>query len=124
VAGGATLGKKYYLQTHAHRALIVAMAKPKSTEPVSIQLSIHPFEVGQSYFIRTVTYHLIGKLEAIADGFLILSSASWIADSGRFMQAIRDGKLDEVEPVGDAVVNIGSITDAFPWKHSLPKDQK
>lgn len=27
-----------------------------------------------------------------------LENAAWIADSGRFMQAIKDGELKEVEP--------------------------
>lgn len=90
------------------------------------QIDISDFEdfVGTKLFIRTVTYHLVGKVEKIVGHFLVLKNASWIADSGRFMNAIKDGKLDEVEPVGDAFVNINSITDMFPWKHSLPKDQK
>lgn len=83
-----------------------------------------PFKVGKSYFIRTVTYHLVGKVTGLQGDFLILSDASWVADSGRFMQAIEDGTLEEVEPVGTAFVNIASITDAFPWKHKLPTEQK
>ena len=35
-----------------------------------------------------------------------------------------DGTLNEVEPVGEAYVAIGSIVDAFPWEHTLPKEQK
>ena len=80
--------------------------------------------VGQKMFIRTVTYHLVGKVKKITGHFFVLENASWIPDSGRFMNAIKEGKLDEVEPVGDALVNINSITDMFPWKHSLPKEQK
>lgn len=80
--------------------------------------------VGKKLFIRTVTYHLIGKVEKIVGHFFVLSDASWIADSGRFMNCIKEGKLNEVEPVGDAFVNINSITDAFPWKFDLPKNQK
>jgi hypothetical protein len=76
------------------------------------------------WFIRTVTYHLIGRIVGRVDGFLLLKDASWVADSGRFMQAIKNGTLNEVEPVGDAVVNIGTITDAFPWTHGLPSSQK
>jgi hypothetical protein len=95
---------------------------PKSTSKPST--SVRPFEVGQSYFIRTVTYHLTGRVTVIVDGFLMLEDAAWIADSGRFMQAIVNGTLNEVEPVGKAIVNIASITDAFPWKHELPKTQK
>jgi hypothetical protein len=40
------------------------------------------------------------------------------------MNAIKNGTLSEVEPVGDALVNINSIVDVFPWKHDLPKEQK
>jgi len=83
-----------------------------------------PFKVGEAWFFRTVTYHLIGKVKKIVGKFLVLEKASWIADSGRFMQAIENGKLDEVEPVEEAVLNTDSITDAFPWKHKLPDEQK
>jgi len=83
-----------------------------------------PFKVGKSYFIRTVTYHLVGTVTSVSAGFLTLKDASWVADSGRFMQAIKNGALSEVEPVGDAIVNIASITDAFPWLHKLPTEQK
>jgi len=86
--------------------------------------TLTPFKKGQSYFIRTVTYHLIGKVKEIVGGFLVLEDASWIADSGRFMDALKKGSLSEVEPCGDAYVNVASVTDAFPWKHALPKDQK
>lgn len=83
-----------------------------------------PFEVGKSYFIRTVTYHLVGKVSSVIGTFLILHDAAWVADSGRFTQAIKNGALNEVEPVGDAIVNLGAITDAFPWVHALPDKQK
>ena len=80
--------------------------------------------VGEKLFIRTVTYHLVGKVKAVNGTLIELSDASWVADSGRFMQAIQNGTLNEVEPVGRCWVNAAAITDAFPWKHALPKDQK
>ena len=80
--------------------------------------------IGKAWFIRTVTYHLVGKVTGRVGTFLTLKDASWVADSGRFMAAIKSGLLSEVEPVGDAIVNINAITDAFPWKHQLPKEQK
>ena len=82
-----------------------------------------PFKKGKAYFIRTQTYHMVGKVEKITGEFIELSGASWVADSGRFMNAIKDGKLDEVEPVGIAFVNIRNIIDAFPWNHKLPDRQ-
>ena len=80
--------------------------------------------VGKAYFFRTVTYHLTGRVKKIIGNIFILEDAAWIADSGRFMQAIKEGKLNEVEPVGDAILNIATVTDIFPWKHNLPTEQK
>lgn len=80
--------------------------------------------VGGNWFIRTVTFHLVGRVVARHGDLYELADASWVADSGRFMQAIANGSLSEVEPVGSAMVNAGAIVDAFPWRHALPKDQK
>lgn len=85
---------------------------------------MHKDLIGQKLFIRTVTYHMVGKVEKVEDGFIKLSGASWIADSGRFSNAIKEGSLSEVEPVGDAYVSLGSIVDMFPWTHELPTQQK
>jgi len=85
----------------------------------------HSFQLGQCYFIRTVTYHATGRLESITDTDLVLRDAAWIASSGRFMQAIRDGELSEVEPLPDKmIISRGAIVDAFPWTHALPREQK
>lgn len=84
-----------------------------------------PFRVGEAYFIRTVTYFATGKVKAIVGSFLVLEDAAWIADTGRFREAIMKGILNEVEPVEvDMFVNVNSITDAFDWKHKLPREQK
>jgi len=80
--------------------------------------------VGRKYFFRTVTYHLVGRVERQAGKFLMLADASWVADSGRFMNAIQEGKLREVEPVGIAFLNMDTVTDFFPWDHDLPKEPK
>ena len=80
--------------------------------------------IGGKFFFRTVTYHLVGRVKKRIGKFLLLEQASWVADSGRFMNAIKDGSLDEVEPVGVAYVNTDSFVDFFPWKHSLPTEQK
>jgi hypothetical protein len=79
--------------------------------------------VGGKYYFRTVTYHLTGEVKKIVGRFAYLKTAAWIADSGRFQQAIKDGTLSEVEPVGDAFVNLDTVTDFFPWKHALPTKQ-
>jgi hypothetical protein len=80
--------------------------------------------IGKKWFIRTVTYHWVGKAEKLIGQVLIMSNASWVADSGRFMNAIKEGVLEEVEPVGMAGVNLATMTDIIEWKHDLPKEQK
>ena len=80
--------------------------------------------VGQKFFFRTVTYHIIGKVEKRIGSILELSTASWVADSGRFMNAIKDGTLDEVEPLGRWFINLSTVTDFGIWKHKLPTQQQ
>lgn len=80
--------------------------------------------VGNKVFIRTVTYFAVGKVESIEDGLIELSTASWVADTGRFSDAIKKGTLNEVEPVGRMGVSVGAIVDYFEWEHELPTEQK
>ena len=90
----------------------------------SFELNTMDDFIGKKLFIRTVTYHMTGKVKARIGNFFHLVNAAWIADSGRFMDAIKKGELNEVEPVGEALININSIVDMFIWKHELPKEQK
>jgi hypothetical protein len=82
------------------------------------------FAVGDKLFIRTVTFHLVGQVKAREGDWLMLTDASWVADSGRFHEAIETGSLSEVEHVGTAYVNLATATDAFPWAHELPTTSK
>lgn len=85
----------------------------------------HPYQIGQAYFIRTVTHYYTGKLERVTAKELVLSTAAWIADSGRFHYALKTGKLNEVEPFpGDIIVGRGAVVDAARWLHELPITQK
>ena len=84
-----------------------------------------PFKVGEKYFVRCVTHYMVGKLEEITGGFLVFSHASWIAGTGRVADFLKTGKANEIEPVeGLYRVAIGSIVDAFDWKHELFNAQK
>jgi len=83
-----------------------------------------PFAIGKAYLIRTVTYHMLGRIEKISGDFLVMADASWVADSGKFSTAITKGELSESEYVGDAIVNLTAIVDAFPWGHKIPKETK
>ena len=87
-----------------------------------------PWVCGQAYLIRTCTMTLLGRLIGIWPQELALADAAWIADTGRFADAINGGpsKLAEVEPMGrkPIIVGRGSIVDAVVWEHELAKEQK
>lgn len=95
-------------------------------EPRDIPIdSIDDF-VGKAFFFRTVTYHIVGKVEKILKNskILVLSDASWIADSGRFMNFIQTGNANEVEPIGEWFINLDTVVDFGQFKHSIKMDQK
>jgi len=84
------------------------------------------WEIGKNYFIRTVTMYYTGRLVAVTDHEIAIESAAWIADTGRFMQALQTGNFEEVEPFPEGSVLIGrmSIIDAHKFKGDLAEDQK
>lgn len=89
----------------------------------------HPFQIGKSYFIRTVTMILVGKLEKVFDSELVLSTASWVADAGIISEAMRSGlealSSTEIEPfVNDVIVGRGSLIDMTEYNFPLPTLKK
>lgn len=96
------------------KALLCETAEQPSSVPAF-------FTVGKAFFFRTVTYHLVGKIARIEGRFAILTDAAWVADSGRWSDAIANGTLKEVEPFpGEVALNLDTVTDACEWKHGLP----
>lgn len=90
---------------------------------------LQPFEIGSAYLIRTVTHIDIGIVVAVGEKEIILTNASWIADTGRFHDALTKGPsiLNEVEPYPEGenvIVGRGAIADACRWLHDLPLTQK
>jgi hypothetical protein len=102
----------------------------------SIKKSIHlpnqdgnaayPYEVGKNYFIRTVTHYFTGTLLYVGPQELLLENTSWIADTGRFSDALKKGTLNEIEPYpeGPVIIGRGSIIDASPWNFGIVMVQK
>lgn len=84
------------------------------------------WKVGANYFIRQVTHHLTGKLVAVTPQELVLEDAAWIADDGRFAQAVDKGEFSEVEPFPSGrrvIVGRGALIDAIEIP-SVPRSQK
>ena len=79
--------------------------------------------LNKNVFIRTATHYHTGKLISVADGFLMLENASWIADTGRFNNFLKNGNYKECEPFPSEVcVAIPAIIDICEWEHELPSE--
>jgi len=83
------------------------------------------WEIGKIYLIRTVTMVDTGKLVGFNEHELILEDAAWIADTGRFSDALKKAEFNEVEPFPDGrvIIGRGSVVDAVQIKLS-PRSQK
>ena len=93
------------------------------------ELEQHPYAVGKSYLIRTVTFTYVGKLKSVFKNELILENASWCADTGRFNECLKNGLessiTSEIEPYSDdVIISRGAIVDATEYKHPLPTKAK
>ncbi len=90
-----------------------------------MNITAHSLKIGTCYLIRTVTMMYTGRLIAVTDSDLVLEDAAWIADSGRYADALEKGTLNEVEPYpNEVIVSRAAIVDAAEWTHDLPREQK
>lgn len=84
-----------------------------------------PFEIGAIYLIRTVTMIDTGRVVRVTPTEIVLEDAAWIADTGRFADAVKNGNFNEVEPFPDGEVIVGrsAIIDACKIS-SVQRSQK
>lgn len=96
----------------------------KTIEPV-LEGDFQPFEIGAVYLIRTVTMIDTGRVVAASHRHIVLEDAAWIADTGRFADALQKCQFNEVEPFPDGrvIINMGSYIDAVKIA-SAPRSQK
>ena len=73
-----------------------------------------PFEIGEIYLIRTVTMIDVGRVVAASHKWIVLEDAAWIADTGRFSDALKSCEFSEVEPFpdGHVIIGAGAVIDA------------
>ena len=86
-----------------------------------------PMPLGKTVFIRTVTHHYCGIVAECVEEEVALSDAAWIADDGRFADAMRTGAFNDVEPYPDGlrvVINRASVIDWTVVPFSPPRAQK
>lgn len=89
--------------------------------------SQNALQVGNKVFIRAVTNYVTGKVIEVCKDEIVLVDAAWIADTGRFSNALKSGAslFNEIEPYPLPVtIGRGAIVDATHWPHDLPREQK
>lgn len=87
---------------------------------------IHPYKLGEAYFMRSVTHHYTGRLKAIYEDVMVFDTCAWIADDGRFADAMASGEFTEVEPYPidkEIVINKNVILDMHAISFPLPTEQ-
>jgi hypothetical protein len=85
----------------------------------------NPVRVGNPVLIRSVTHYYTGRIVIVTKDEIVLEDAAWIADTGRFSEALKNGLFIEVEPfVQPVAVGRGAIVDVTDWTHALPRSAK
>ena len=96
-----------------------------SSKVIEIDGTESVWVIGMNYLVRTVTMIQLGTLKRVTDKELVLSNACWVADTGRFNEALEKGTLNEIEMFQrDVIVSRGGIIDATEWLSELPKKSK
>ncbi len=79
---------------------------------------------GTAVFVRTVTHNYFGRIDEMDESFILLTEASWCAETGaRFGEMLASGITEktEIETFPDAVyINRAAIVDMTQWRHALP----
>jgi len=114
------------LLTHADTQKLVNELFDKANKPVQQSSGISsPWNIGANYLIRTVTMIDTGRLVEVTPMELVLEDAAWVADTGRFSDALKKSEFSEVEPFPSdrVIIGRGSIIDAVEISN-LPMKQK
>ena len=101
--------------------------KKETAKKVAAKRSVGALENGRCYFVRGVTMYYTGRLVAHDAQTMVLADAAWIADTGRFADALKSGSFAEVEPYPDGVlvrIERSAVLDVSDWAHALPRAQK
>lgn len=97
----------------------------QSASPIAAE-KFNPYEIGKNYQIRTVTHIVTGQVVSVGGTEIVLVDAAWVADTGRFADAVAKCEYNEVEPYPDGVhVIVGrtAVIDAVQIA-KLPRVQK
>jgi len=79
---------------------------------------------GKNVLIQTVTFFYTGEVIEETSKYIKLTKAAWIADTGRFSQALEKSVFDEVEPFLKPIYVMKAAIIATTEIETLPREQK
>jgi hypothetical protein len=79
---------------------------------------------GKNVLIQTVTFFYTGEVVEETTKYFKLAKAAWIADTGRFSQALEKSVFDEVEPFPKPIYVMKAAIVATTEIDTLPREQK
>lgn len=90
-----------------------------------------PFPEGTPVYVRTVTYHAVGRIVGRRGQWIDLDEASYVGSDGRFSEAtekgVQNAKGSEIERVGNGgrmVINLDAVVDVTRHIEVLPQETK
>jgi hypothetical protein len=125
IINSITMSEKIKVQELTIEGVVYVPKSNQISKVVEVSGEDSVWEIGKNYLIRTVTMIQIGTLVKVTEKELLLADACWVADTGRFSEAMAKGTLKEVEMFpGSCIVGRGAIVDAAEWIKSLPTETK
>ena len=99
---------------------LMAMLGGNQIAPTAGSVTGH-WQIGKNYLLLMAGTFYVGRLVAVDQYELVLEDAAWVADTGRFAEALATGVVSEVEPCtdGQALLGRGAMVAAFLWGHDL-----
>lgn len=79
---------------------------------------------GKNVLISTVTKFYTGEVTEETNKFLKLTKAAWIADTGRFSEALEKSVFSEVEPYPRPVIVMKAAIVDITEIEKLPREVK
>lgn len=115
--------------------LLEGLSEDKNTDSLPVQQDCREgnlIEVGKFYLFETPIKVFVGQVRRITKIHTELEDSAWVADSGRFYDAIKDGfykgeakTQSEIEPIqGYMIIENQAIISIIPWTHGKCSEQK
>jgi hypothetical protein len=86
---------------------------------------VFKFEIGEQYFVQTITNYWLGTVAAVDGSVVTLRQAYWIADTGRFGEftsGLPCKKMKYEVLAAPVQINLDGALTVMPYPHEFPPE--